>query len=183
MPYGYDNDKIVKGTYKSELYCWLIFAVINPLIISLAVFPHHKTMWIALLAIQLFYLPLYILYSRFIVARFLFKRKYVLFGALTLGFSLLVILLQYLIYKIPASFARDAEQEFFSFSGLSFAREYLWILINISLAVAISYLRFKLGEEETVEILQKENTYYKLRYFRTQLNPHFLFNTLTAFIH
>jgi two-component system LytT family sensor kinase len=31
-----------------------------------------------------------------------------------------------------------------------------------------------------MEALQKENTYYKLRYFRTQLNPHFLFNTLNS---
>ncbi len=176
----YDNDKIVKGTYKSELYCWLLFAIINPLVNSLTIFPHHKVMWIALLVIQLFLLPLYMLFSRLVVIKFLFKKKYPLFAGLTLLFSFLVLFLLYLIYKIPASFAADTEQEFFSFSGLTIAREYIWILLNICLAVAISYLRFKLGEEETVESLQKENTYYKLRYFRTQLNPHFLFNTLNS---
>jgi two-component system, LytTR family, sensor kinase len=176
----YDNDKIVKGTYKTELYCWLIFAIINPLISGLEIFPHHKSMWIAMLVIQLCLLPLYILYSRFIVIKFLFTKKYSLFGGLTVLFSLIILFLLFLFYKIPAIFARETEQEYFSYSNFTIVRDSVWIFVNICLAVSISYLRLKLGEEETVESLQKENTYYKLRYFRTQLNPHFLFNTLNS---
>jgi hypothetical protein len=176
----YDNDKIVKGTYKGELYCWLVFTIINPLISGLEIFPHHKSMWIALLVIQLCLLPLYILYSRFIVIKFLFTKKYPLFAALTVSFYLVILFLLFLFYKIPAVYARDTEQEFFLFTNLTVLRDSIWIFVNICLAVAISYLRFKLGEEETVETLQKENMYYKLRYFRTQLNPHFLFNTLNS---
>jgi LytS/YehU family sensor histidine kinase len=59
-------------------------------------------------------------------------------------------------------------------------RESVWNFINICLAISIGYLRKKLVEEETIAELQKENIYYKLRYFRTQLNPHFLFNTLNS---
>ncbi len=176
----YDNDKIVKGTYKGELYCWLVFTIINPLISGLEIFPHHKSMWIALLVIQLCLLPLYILYSRFIVIKFLFTKKYPLFAALTVSFYLVILFLLFLFYKIPAIYARDGEQDFFLFTNLTLLRDSVWIFVNISLAVSISYLRFKLGEEETVETLQKENMYYKLRYFRTQLNPHFLFNTLNS---
>jgi LytS/YehU family sensor histidine kinase len=176
----YDNDKIVKGTYKGELYCWLVFAIINPLVSGLEIFPHHKSMWIALLVIQLCLLPLYILYSRFIVIKFLFAKKYPLFSGLTVSFYLVILFLLFLLYKIPAIYARDAEQEFFFFTNLTIVRDSVWIFVNICLAVSISYLRLKLGEEETVETLQKENMYYKLRYFRTQLNPHFLFNTLNS---
>ena len=52
--------------------------------------------------------------------------------------------------------------------------------INTFLAISIAYLRTKLDEKDIVEELQKENTFYKIRYFRTQLNPHFLFNTLNS---
>jgi two-component system, LytTR family, sensor kinase len=176
----YDNDKIVKGTYKAELYCWLVFTIINPLISGLEIFPHHKSMWITMLVIQLCLLPLYILYSRFIVIKFLFTKKYPLFSGLTVSFYLVILFLFFLFYKIPAVYARDSEQEFFLFTNLTILRDSVWIFVNICLAVSISYLRLKLGEEETVETLQKENMYYKLRYFRTQLNPHFLFNTLNS---
>jgi two-component system, LytTR family, sensor kinase len=176
----YDNDKIVKGTYKGELYCWLIFAIINPLVSGLEIFPIHKSMWIALLIIQLCLLPLYILYSRFIVIKFLFTKKYALFSALTVLFYGVILFLLFLLYKIPAIYARDTEQHFFLFTNLTIFRDSVWIFVNICFAVSISYLRLKLGEEETVETLQKENMYYKLRYFRTQLNPHFLFNTLNS---
>ena len=58
----YDNDRIVKGTYKTEVYGWVIFPLVSPLVNSLAVFPHQKTIWI--LVDNLFVLPLYMLYSR-----------------------------------------------------------------------------------------------------------------------
>jgi sensor histidine kinase YesM len=176
----YDNDRIVKGTYKTELYCWLIFVLINPLVNSLGVFPHQKLAWLVLIVIELFLLPLYILYSRIIVIKFLFTRKYLAFGVLTVLFSLLVHTLLFLLYKIVQSFVHAAGQDYFSYSTMSIFRESAWIFINIFLAVSIAYLRTKLSEEDTIETIQKENTYYKLRYFRTQLNPHFLFNTLNS---
>jgi two-component system, LytTR family, sensor kinase len=176
----YDNDKIVKGTYKAELYCWLIFALINPLVTSLEIFPFQKTVWIVLFVLQFLLLPLYILYSRLIVIKFLFGKKYLIYGSLTVLFILFIHCLIFVLYKIPLSFVAGAGQEYFSYSTITIARETAWILINICLAISISWLRVKLGEEETVETLQKENTYYKLRYFRTQLNPHFLFNTLNS---
>jgi len=176
----YDNDRIVKGVYKTELYCWLIFAVIHPLVNSLGVFPHQKTAWVVLMVIALFLLPLYILYSRIIVTKFLFTRKYLAFGVLTVLFSLLVLSLVFLSYRIVQSLLYGGGQDYFYYSTLSLTRESVWIFINTCLAVSIAYLRAKLNEEETIETLHKENLYYKLRYFRTQLNPHFLFNTLNS---
>lgn len=176
----YDNDRIVRGTYKTEVYCWLVFALIIPLVNSLGVFPHQKIVWIVLLVTSLLLLPLYIIYSRSVVHKFLFTGKYLIFSALTILFFFLIHFLTYTFYQIAQSFLYGGGQDYFSYSGISQIRESIWILINLSLATAIAWLRKKLGEEETVEALQKENIYYKLRYYRTQLNPHFLFNTLNS---
>ncbi len=176
----YDNDRIVKGTYKTEVYCWILFVIINPLVNSLGIFPHQKTAWIVLLAINLLISPLYILYSKIIVPKFLFSGKYPLYFSLTLLFFLLVHCLLYFLYKIPSLFIHGPAQDYFLYSAISKVRESAWILISICLAVSIAWLRKKLEEEETLELIKKESTYYKLRYFRTQLNPHFLFNTLNS---
>ena len=176
----YDNDRIIKGTYKAELYCWLIFLLIYPLVNSLGVFPHQKSAWIVLIFISLLLLPLYMLYSRLIVSRFLFKRRYLVYAVFTGLFILVAHALLFLLFKIPHAFIQGAGPEYFSYSALSAARETIWILINLCFAVSIAWLRKKLDEEELVETIHKENNYYKLRYFRTQLNPHFLFNTLNS---
>jgi len=176
----YDNDRIVKGTYKAEVYCWVLFIIINPLVNSLGIFPHQKTAWIVLLVINLLISPLYILYSRIVVPKFLFAGKYPQYISLTVLFFFLVHFLLYFLYKIPGLFFNGPAQEYFLYSTISRARESAWVLINICLAVSIAWLRKKLEEEETLELLKKESTFYKLRYFRTQLNPHFLFNTLNS---
>lgn len=176
----YDNDRLVKGTYTTELYCWILFVFINPLVNSLGIFPHQVTAWVVLMVISLLLSPLYILFSRVIVRKFLFAGNYLVFGVLTVLFFILVHFLIYLFYKIAQSFLHGGGQDFFYYSTISIARESVWIFINTCLAVSIAWLRLKLGEEETVEALQKENTFYKLRYFRTQLSPHFLFNTLNS---
>jgi len=174
----YDNDRIVKGTYRIEIFCWIFFALISPLVNSLGVFPHQKSTWLLLLVTSLFLLPLYILYSAAIVPRFLFRRKYLVYSLLTLLFAVLIHSILFFFYKIASRLIPG--QDYFNYSAISLIRETSWIFINTSLATAIAFLRKKLREEETIESLRKENTYYKLRYFRTQLNPHFLFNTLNS---
>jgi LytS/YehU family sensor histidine kinase len=103
-----------------------------------------------------------------------------LFGALTILFSVLVPNLIFLLYKIVQSFLFGGGQDYFFYSPISLAREIAWLFIHTSLAISIAWLRKKLDEEDIMDTIQKENTYYKLRYFRTQLNPHFLFNTLNS---
>jgi two-component system, LytTR family, sensor kinase len=176
----YDNDRIVKGTYKTEVWCWLFFLLIYPMVNSLGAFPHQRTAWILLMAVSLFFLPLYMLYARLIVTKFLFKRKYFFFGLLSLSFILLIHFLIYLLFKIAVSFVGPPGQEYFFYSTPAIIRESAWIGINCGFAISLAWLRAKLIEKEVVETIQKENTYYKLRYFRTQLNPHFLFNTLNS---
>lgn len=176
----YDNDRLVKGTYKSELACWLVFVFVAPLANSLTIFPNQKIAWILLVAVQLLLLPLYMIYSRIFISRYLFREKYYLFGLSTIAFAIIIHLLLFLLYKICRLFIQAPESGYFNYTNITIARETVWIFINLFLSVAISFLRLKLTEEETIESLQKENTYFKLRYYRTQLNPHFLFNTLNS---
>jgi two-component system, LytTR family, sensor kinase len=176
----YDNDRIVKGTYKGEVICWILFVLLNPLINSLGSFPHQKLVWILLVVTSLLVAPLYMLYSRLIVPKFLFTKRYLVFGLFTVLFFLVIHALLFLLYKIDISFDSSTNQAYFTYSSLTVSRESVWILTNGCLAISIAWLRKKWDEEDSIEALKKENTYYKIRYFRTQLSPHFLFNTLNS---
>jgi len=176
----FDNDRIIKGTYKSELVSWGLFALISPLVNSLGVFPHQPTAWIVLLITALLLLPLYIVYSRWVVPRFLFTKRYFFFALITCAFFVTVLALVFLLYQLVPASVYDKGQDYFFYHATSIARESSWIIIHLCLALAIAFLRKKLDEEDTLETLQKENIFYKLRYLRTQLNPHFLFNTLNS---
>jgi LytS/YehU family sensor histidine kinase len=50
----------------------------------------------------------------------------------------------------------------------------------MSLAVGVYFSKKALDEKELLINLEKDNTSFKLKYLRSQLNPHFLFNTLNS---
>src|SRR6476619_1731642 len=50
----------------------------------------------------------------------------------------------------------------------------------MSLATGVYFSKKALDEKELVLSLEKDNTNFKLKYLRSQLNPHFLFNTLNS---
>jgi LytS/YehU family sensor histidine kinase len=52
--------------------------------------------------------------------------------------------------------------------------------VNLFAATTISILKKAFDEEDLRINLQKDNTLFKLKYLRSQLNPHFLFNTLNS---
>ena len=176
----YDNDRIIKATYKTEIICWLVFLLIQPLVNSLGIFPRQPVIWPVLLVTSLILLPLYLVYARIVVWRWLFEKKYMLFGLVSFGFFFLVLTIIFLLYLLLPGSVSAKGQGYFLYNATSIARESSWIIINGCLAIGIAWLRKKLDEVEIMEALQKENNYYKLRYFRSQLNPHFLFNTLNS---
>ncbi len=176
----FDNDRIVKGTFTAEIVCWVLFVLISPVLNCIGTFPHYKAAWLLVLTVSFLLAPLYILYARLIVPRFLFTKKYQLFGLLSVAFLLLVYALTFLLYKIALVFDSEPWTHYFTHANINIARETAWIIINTCLAVAIAYFRKNLHEEDAITSLQKENMCYKIRYLRTQLNPHFLFNTLNS---
>jgi LytS/YehU family sensor histidine kinase len=72
------------------------------------------------------------------------------------------------------------EQLYVSSSWRVFARSGIWGLVNIFLAVTIAFLKKLFDEQPVIARLQKDNTMFRLKYLQSQLNPHFLFNTLNS---
>jgi len=177
----FDNDKIIKHAYKIEIIYWVLLGITNPLINCLSVFPADIRIWPVLLLVNMILLPAYLFYSAFIVPRFLFQKKYLFFTLISISFFIVVLLLVYAVYSIILKFpVSPYEESYFTYSYSTIAREVVWGIVNMSLAIAISFIKKSLDEKELVVILQKDNNSFKVKYLRAQLNPHFLFNTLNS---
>jgi two-component system LytT family sensor kinase len=176
----FDNDRIVKKAYKIEFFYLGLLILINPLVNGLLFFFTDIRIWPLLLLVSLAVFPAYVLYSKVIVAKFLFRRSR--FDILAAAIFFLILLgFLYVIYSLILSFPLSAvEKQYFDLTYKTMARESLWIVINMAFATAIPFIKEALDEKEMITVLQKDNTFYKLRYLRAQLNPHFLFNTLNS---
>ncbi|HYK47894.1 MAG TPA: histidine kinase [Parafilimonas sp.] len=177
----FDNDRPVKRPYKIEILYWILLGLMNPLVSSLTIFLHDAKMWAVVLLINLLVLPAYLFYSMTIVPRFLFQRKYIQFFALSVLFLISLQLVLFSIYSLILKFSLSPpEQSYFTYTDGTIIRENLWSVINMSMAIGIYFIKKALDEKETLENLEKDNANFKLKYLRSQLNPHFLFNTLNS---
>ncbi|HWB28760.1 MAG TPA: sensor histidine kinase [Chitinophagaceae bacterium] len=178
----FDNDRLIRPYKKSEIWFWVLLACISPAINWFTFFKGDFIFLPILLVINLLLFPLYILYGRQVVARFLFTGRQVTFALLSVAFFVIIQLLLMAIYSI---FQFDGKtrvdfQSYFTYSWFTFGRESLWLLLNSVLVVNISFLKKTFDEEDALKILQKETTVLKLKYIRSQVKPHFLFNTLNS---
>jgi two-component system, LytTR family, sensor kinase len=176
----FDNDRIVKRAYRIEFIYLALLILINPLVNGIIFFSDDFRIWPVLLLVSLVVFPSYVLYSRVIVAKFLLRQSR--FNMLPAGIFFLILLgFLYVFYSLILNFSLSAtEKTYFDFNYKTITRESLWIVINMALATAIPFIKEALDEKEMITVLQKDNTFYKLRYLRAQLNPHFLFNTLNS---
>ena len=176
----FDNDRPVKHPYRIEFFYWALLAVMNPLINCLTVFVNDAKIWWFLFVVNLFLLPAYILYSVIIVPRFLFKKKYIQFFALTILFLAIIQLLLFAIYSFIYDFSNQTEQSYFTYSFSTSVRECSWSILYILITIGIYFIKKALDEKDILLNLEKDNASFKLKYLRSQLNPHFLFNTLNS---
>jgi len=175
----FDNDRPVKHAYRIEILYWILLALINPLVNSLTIFFHNIHIWWILLLINLFILPAYLFYSGFIVSKFFFEKKYTQFFVLSISFVAAIQVLLFAIYSLILNFdLLPGERYYFSHSDSTIIRESLWCIINMSIATGIYFIKTALDEREALIALEKDNSSFRLKYLRSQLNPHFLFNTL-----
>ncbi|TDW96607.1 sensor histidine kinase [Dinghuibacter silviterrae] len=177
----YDNDrKRMRGPRAVSLF-WLPLLLIYPLVNSVTLFPRDARMWIILFNINLALWPVYMLYAREAVWGHLIARRFGMFGLLSVGLFVLIHGLVLGVYALLSlAPLKEVEKAFFMYSTPTFVRESIWILINMFLSVVIALaLRF-VEDKESVTQAQEESFFFKLRYLRSQLNPHFLFNTLNS---
>ncbi len=177
----YDNDRKILPTSGVEIFCLVLIGLLWPLVNSVTFFWIDKRIWIALFIVSLFVFPAYLLYSRVLVPKLLFQQRPVVFILTTIAlFGFLHFLLMGLYAVVMDFDPLLLEQSYFSYKLKTFFRESLWIFINMLLAIAAAFVKKMFDEEELLSSLQKDNVLFKQRYLQTQLNPHFLFNTLNS---
>ncbi|HUQ67657.1 MAG TPA: histidine kinase, partial [Flavitalea sp.] len=181
----YDNDRPIQRQHKTEILSWIMVFLFYPLINFFTLFYGHIIFLPILFGINVLIFPLYILYSKVIVPAFLFRKRYIYFTFSTLAFFIVIQLLLMLLYSFfpydqNALGSLQMLQKFFSYSPVTIVRESLWFLVYGLFAIQIAFLKKTLDEGSVVAYLEKENAAFKLKYLRSQLNPHFLFNTLNS---
>jgi sensor histidine kinase YesM len=177
----YDNDRVRRRTNQTEICYWGLFVLIYPLINSASIFPANWRIWPVLILVSLFLFPAYLLYSRIMGTIFLIQRRRLKAGLMTVLSFLVIQVMQLGIYSLILKFnLNTSEKAYFSYSWNTLLRESFWTILNMSFAMAIFYIRKSIEEKEQLENVQRDSNFFKLRYLRAQLNPHFLFNTLNS---
>ena len=177
----FDNDRARKRPLKIELFYWVVFVFISPLVNGLTLFFTDIKMGLVLFNINLALLPAYLWYASEWVPALLFRKRIVRFIAVTAGFFAAILLFLWASYSFALQFSlTPAERLYFTWQGATVVRESVWIIIQLLLATAIAGLKLATEERALVDSVRKDNLFFKLRYLRAQLNPHFLFNTLNS---
>lgn len=177
----FDNDKIIKPSYRVEIFYWVLLVLLNPLLNGATLFLKGLHLWPILILVNALLFPIYFFYSRIIVTKFLFQKKKSRFFFYVIVLFVISHLVLSGIYSVFLLFdILPNERTYFTYNAATFIRESLWIIINTSIATAIAYIKQGLDEKDALADLQKDSNFFKLRYLRAQLNPHFLFNTLNS---
>lgn len=177
----YDNDRKRKHTDKIELFYWGALILINPLVNAVTLFVSDIRIWPALLLVNLAVFPAYLLYSRIMGPILLGRKRLIFFGFMSVLSFVVIQAFLMIVYSLIAKFPlAPAEHAYFGYSVHTLIRESLWVIINLALSIAIFHIKKAIDEKEALESVQKDNAFFKLRYLRSQLNPHFLFNTLNS---
>ncbi|MEO8413098.1 MAG: sensor histidine kinase [Ginsengibacter sp.] len=181
----YDNDRPVKPVNKIEIFYWILVFLFYPLVNFVSFFYRDIIFLPITLVVSLFLFPFSFFYAKAIIPWFLFTKRYVWFSLISFAFYIAVLALLRLLYSFvhldenPLQLLQSF-QPYFNFSSSTLVRESLWFFINITLATSIAFLKKNFDEEDIIATLEKDNANFKLKYLRSQLNPHFFFNTLNS---
>ena len=181
----YDNDRPVKPFYKPEIFFWILVFLFYPVVNFVSFFYKDIIFLPILLLVSLLVFPFYFLYAKAIIPWLLFTKRYVWFSLATLAFYGIAIAFLRFLYSFvhldenPLVLLQSF-QPYFTFSSSTFIRESLWFSINLSFATGIVFLKRNFDEKDLIATLEKDNANFKLKYLRSQLNPHFFFNTLNS---
>ena len=181
----YDNDRPIKPVYKIEIFYWILVFLFYPLINFFTFFYQDIIFLPILLLISLLVFPFYVFYAKAIIPWFVFTKRYVWFSLITFAIYIVVLTFLWIIYSFvhldenPLKHLQSL-QTYFNYSSATVDRESVWVFVNLVFATSIAFLKKNFDEEDIIASLEKDNANFKLKYLRSQLNPHFLFNTLNS---
>jgi len=174
----YDNDRLRKRRPQVETFYWVMLVALQPM--TNWVMSPFRWLWVFLLMASLLVFPAYVIYSR-IMGSALATRGRRWFPALfTISAFLVIQAFLFCVYSLFGKIAGAPMNGYFAMTSRHVLREGWWTVVNMALSIAIHYIRKADDEKDQLEALKKDNTFFKLRYLRAQLNPHFLFNTLNS---
>jgi two-component system, LytTR family, sensor kinase len=177
----FDNDRKINHLNKTEIFFWVLLVLLTPLVTTIISFWFLPSFSIILLFISVLLFPAYLLFTRYLVVPFLFQKKYLVFSVASIVFLIFVQLFSIGIHKFLLQFSLELQEQFYLLSGpRTIIRDSLWIIINMFLCTMFSFIKKSADEHELLQSLQKDNILIRLKYLQSQLNPHFLFNTLNS---
>lgn len=161
---------------QSRLYHVLFWAV-YVLFVAIAVQPGRLPReWIMYSALILFFHGIAAYFnSYYLVNRFLYTRQ-ILFYIFTLTLSIIAVSfpISVIVHKLVNN--RDLKNMVWSWNF--FLITFLTVLFSVVLILVLKLLKNWYQEEQSKRQLQKINLETELKFLKSQINPHFLFNSL-----
>lgn len=116
----------------------------------------------------------------FLLPKFLFKRKYVWFAVLFLLSAAVAIIFQraIMVYVTHPLFYSEMTEKYSSFWHINPFYSFFNIYTVVSLFATIKLMKYWYKNQKLRMELESKNKTSELALLRTQINPHFLFNTL-----
>jgi len=177
----YDNDRKIYPPRKLEIFYWVFLCLLNPIVSTVTFFWWDPFFGFVLLFANLMTIPLYMLFAKYVVPRFVFESRLSFFLLLGCLFMLVTLFFLTGINSLVSAFPMSPQERFyFAYSPRTLTRDGIWVLANTVLATTAAFIKKYLDEKEHLNRLQKDNNLFKLKYLQSQLNPHFLFNTLNS---
>jgi sensor histidine kinase YesM len=161
---------------KARLYHF-VFWIVYVIVVALAVQPgHNPKEWVIYSSFILFFHGIAAYFnSYFLVTRFLYTRQIRFY---TFSLLLTIVSVCFPISIIIHKLVRERDIKNIVWSWNFFLVTFLAVLFTVVLIMVLKLLKNWYDEEQAKKQLLQVNLETELKFLKTQINPHFLFNSL-----